>query len=77
MQAEAFCDFFGRERSELAVHLAELVRLSTSSMRSETDRPVAEIRRDIRRVETEMRQIDRMVDNLEHRFTDARISRRA
>jgi len=64
MQAEAFRDLFDRERVELVAKRAKLVRMGDT-------------RREILRVETDIRHIDRMVDALERRFPISEVSRGA
>ena len=64
MQADAFRDFFARERAELVAKHAKLVRMGDT-------------RREIVRVETDIRHIDRMVEALERRFPVSEVSRGA
>lgn len=68
MQADAFREYFDRERSDLAVQLARLVKQLTASMTTESHQRISELRRAIRIAEADIRQIDRMVEALEQRF---------
>ena len=73
MQADAFREYFDRERGDLVVQLARLVKQLTVSMTSDSHQRVSELRRAIRLAEADVRQIDRMVVALEQRFpTEAR-----
>ncbi|MDW5613730.1 MULTISPECIES: hypothetical protein [Mycolicibacterium] len=74
LQAIECCAFLGAERKHLAEQSARLEALAAATLSTGGD--VSGLRRTIRRVDSDLRQIDRMLEAIESRFPAA-VQRRA